>query len=454
MHDYDTLITNGNVVLKDSVQPLNLGIKDGYIKDIGKSLQGTALHEYNAEGLYVFPGSIDVHVHFNEPGREDWEGFDSGSAMMAAGGCTTYFDMPLNGIPSTTDQSALSKKAQIGQEKSFVDFGLWGGLVPGNEDELAGLSRQGVVGFKAFMSPSGNKEFESADDETLLRGMRKITKLGKVLALHAESTPIVELLQQESAEQGVSGPDDYAASRPVEAEIEAVQRALSFAKVTGCPLHFVHISSAETIDIIDKAKQEGVDVTVETCAHYLLFNHNALQEEGAVAKCAPPLRSEKERQALVQSLLDGKIDMVSSDHSPCTPDLKETDDMFRAWGGINGGQFTLMALLDIASQYDHSFTEVAGWSADFPSQRFQLESEKGSIEKGKFADLALIDVNQTHVITTDDLFTKHSQSLYEGHSFPCKVISTFHRGNLVYHYKMGVSANASGEWIHDYSHRS
>lgn len=243
-----------------------------------------------------------MHVHFSEPGRAHWEGFETGSQMMAAGGCTTYFDMPLNGIPSTVDQKALLEKVNVGEEKSVIDFGLWGGLVPGNIEDLEELAKSGVIGFKAFLSTTGNDEFERADDFTLLHGMKKIAKLGKVLALHAESEPITQWLKQEKEELGLFSSDDYAATRPVHAESEAVERAITYAGLTGCPLHFVHISSGLAIEKIESAKQRGLDVTVETCPHYLLFNQNDLIEKGAVAKCAPPLREKAEQERLINLL--------------------------------------------------------------------------------------------------------------------------------------------------------
>lgn len=439
MKEYDTLIKNGYVVLPDRVQKLDIGIRDGCIAAIGEGLHAPASLEYNAENRYIFPGGIDVHVHFNEPGREDWEGFSTGSAMMAAGGMTTYFDMPLNGIPSTVSLSALHEKTQIAGQKSIVDFGLWGGLVPGNEEELAGFA-DGVIGFKAFMSPSGNPQFERADDQTLLQGMKQIAKLGSLLALHAESAPMIKHMQ---AEQTGTDADAYAGSRPIEAETEAVQRAINFAKLTGCPLHFVHISNAETIDTIEEAKQDGMDITVETCAHYLLFNHSSLQTQGAAAKCAPPLRPEKERQHLVQYLLDGKIDIVSSDHSPCPPELKDTTNMFTAWGGINGGQFTLMALIETALRYQVPLSRVAAWVSSNPAARFQLDKTKGEAAVGKTADLVVVDLETSHTITAQDLYTKHQQSLYIDHTFPCRIIQTFYQGEVVYHHQTGVTNHPS-----------
>ncbi|WP_054635958.1 allantoinase [Thalassobacillus sp. C254] len=448
MYDYHLVIKNGKVVTPNGVKDYEIGIKDGLISALEQEVKGSTEQIWNAQGQYIFPGAIDVHVHFNEPGREVWEGFSTGSAMLAAGGVTTFFDMPLNGIPSTVTKEAFEEKKSIASSKSLVDFGLWGGLVPGNEEELSALSESGVVGFKAFMSPSGNEEFERADDDTLLKGMRRIAQLGKVLALHAESTPIVELLQKEKESQGLSDADAYASSRPIEAEVEAVQRAISFARITGCPLHFVHISSAAAAVEIQKAKQEGLDITLETCPHYLLFTHQDLAQKGALAKCAPPLRKKHERERLVEALVKGQIDMVSSDHSPCTPDLKDQDNMFTAWGGINGGQFTLLSMIELALIYDLPFHEVAQWTASAPARRFGLDKIKGELKVGLQADLAVVHTSDAFTAVKDNMYDKHKFSVYEGRTFPCSVAAVFSSGEIVYEKNKGlISTRPGGKWL-------
>lgn len=449
MNDFDTIIRSGNVVLKDGVSAMDIGIKDGKIKEITGHLHGTSSTEIQAEGQFVFPGMIDVHVHINEPGREDWEGFTTGGFMMASGGCTTYFDMPLNGIPSTTTREALLHKAEIAEAKSTVDVGLWGGLVPGNKEDLADLAKEGVVGFKAFLSASGNEEFEAVDDLSLLTGMREIARLNKVLALHAESDTITKFLTQEKVQANLLSPDDYAESRPIIAEVEAVERALHYAELTGCPLHFVHISSAQAIEKIEQAKQKGMDVTVETCAHYLLFNHHDLVEKGAIAKCAPPLREKEEQQRLIELLKQGKFDMVSSDHSPCPFELKDpkTHHLFEAWGGINGGQFTLLAMIELAIKHHIPFPKIAAMTASNPASRFGLADIKGEIKVGLDADLALVSLDQHHTVKPTNFFAKHNkQSVYMGHTFPCRIMKTFNRGTKVYEDGQTEPLMINGVW--------
>ncbi|MCO7175033.1 allantoinase [Sporolactobacillus kofuensis] len=444
---YDLLIKNGDVVLAHEVKKLDIGIKDGKIAALGDLLEDQAEKVINAKGKTIVPGMIDVHVHFDEPGRENWEGFDTGSAMLAAGGCTTFFDMPLNGIPSTVNKKVFDEKVVIGEAKSHIDFGLWGGLVPENLMDLEGLAHAGAIGFKAFLSPSGNPYFHSVDDSSLLEGMKRIAKLGAVLALHSESAPMVTFLQKEKEAQGLTGYDAYAESRPVLAEIEAVSRALMFAELTGCPLHFVHISSAEAVDLIQTAKKKGQDVTLETCPHYLLYNHDDFRQVGVVGKCAPPLRSESEQYALVDRLAHQQIDMISSDHSPCEWKDKQKDNLFEAWGGISGGQFSLLSAIEIALAHHLPLTQVAEWTAKRPAERFRIAAEKGEIREGADADLALVALDVPHVVTKDTLFQKNKFSLYEGHVFPSSIQMTISRGTLVYSTDKQINDEAKGRWI-------
>ncbi|MFE5427463.1 allantoinase [Peribacillus simplex] len=448
MSIYDLIIRNGYVVFPDEVKKADLAIQDGVIVKVGDRLDDKADVEYEAGGQHIFPGMIDVHVHFSEPGRAHWEGFETGSQMMAAGGCTTYFDMPLNGIPSTVDRKALLEKGKLGEMKSVIDFGLWGGLVPGNIDDLEDLAKSGVIGFKAFLSATGNEEFERADDFTLLHGMKKIAELGKVLALHAESDPITQWFKQEKEQNGLFSANDYAATRPVQAEAEAVGRAITYAELTGCPLHFVHISSSLAIEKIQSAKQKGLDVTVETCPHYLLFNQDDLIEKGAVAKCAPPLRGREEQERLITGLMEGKFDMISSDHSPCPYELKDPaiHNIFEAWGGISGGQFSLLSMIELAVLHGIPLHKVAEWTASAPAKRFGLSSRKGQIKEGMDADLAIVSLNGTHEVSETNFFAKHKHSVYMGHIFPCQITGTINKGKIVYQTDV-ISEGERGEWL-------
>lgn len=429
---YDLLIKGAKIVTEEGVLSQDVGIKDGIIAEIGSLSAENSKDTFEAEGLYLFPGAVDCHVHLDEPGREHWEGFETGTAMLAAGGCTTYFDMPLNGIPSTTTVQAFEEKKKIAKEKSVVDFELWGGLVPGNLDDIAGLAEAGVVGFKAFLSESGNKEFEAVDDETLLLGMMEIAKHNKILALHSESNVITSVMKSLFEKKGDVSADAYAASRPVEAEVEAVERAIQYARLTGCRLHFVHISTGEAVEAIVRAKEQGLDVSLETCPHYLLFSHDDLKTNGASAKCAPPLREKPVRDGLVSALIDGKIDMISSDHSPCPPEMKNEENLFQSWGGISGGQYTLASVIELALQRNIPLEKVAYWTAVSPANRFGFGKKKGKIEVGYDADLVVVDLDHEYTVTKENMYAKHKVSLYENHSFPCKINATFTKGKLVY----------------------
>ncbi|RTQ89251.1 allantoinase AllB [Lysinibacillus telephonicus] len=446
MIEFDLIIKNGFIVLEKEIRKMDIGIRNGKISAIQDCVEGTAKREIDALNQYIFPGVIDVHAHFSEPGREFWEGFSTGSQMMAAGGCTTYFDMPLNGIPSTINKKALLDKASIGEVKSCVDFGLWGGLVPGNVENLKELAELGVVGFKAFLSETGNEEFQNVDDLTLLYGMQEISKLGKVLALHAESAPITSWLQNRKIKFGQLSADDYLASRPAIAEFEAVNRAIAYAQITNCPLHFVHISSPDAVLAIQKAKLNGMDITLETCPHYLLFNHDDLIEKGAIAKCAPPLREEEVKQQLVSLFVEGKFDMISSDHSPCTPDMKDSKmhNIFTAWGGISGGQFTLLSTIELVLQNNMSLLQVAKYTSTNPAHRFKLKG-KGKIEVEKDADLVIVSM-EPFKVDESELFSKHKLSIYVGHTFPCRIKQTIARGNVLFENGQ-INLGTRGEWL-------
>ena len=449
MEKMNLMIRNGTVVLPTGLEQIDIGVKDGRIHILGKNLLNDSEKIWDATNQYVFPGMIDVHVHFSEPGREHWEGFRTGSHMVAAGGCTTYFDMPLNGIPSTVTEEALSIKANLGNEKSLVDFSLWGGLVPGNEGDLEVLAKSGVIGFKAFLSTTGNKEFEAVDDITLLNGMKQIAKLGKVLALHSESAAMTDWLKEQKEKEGKCTADDYLETRPIMAEVEAVQRAIYYSEITGCPLHFVHISSAEAIKIIQQAKARGLNITVETCPHYLLFNHQDLRKRGTVAKCAPPLREKDEQEKLVNLLINQKFDMISSDHSPCPYELKDpkVHNLFQAWGGISGGQFTLLSIIELAVKYEIPFESVAKWTAQNPAKRFGISDRKGQIKEGKDADFAIVTLDKSFTVTEDNFYAKHKESLYLGHTFPCVITGTINRGNVVYENGRVMGSTPYGCWV-------
>ncbi|MEC0125399.1 allantoinase AllB [Paenibacillus pabuli] len=448
----DTIIRGARVVLRDSIEELDIGITGEKITALSSLLVGGEDTEIiKANGLTVMPGAVDIHVHFNEPGLASWEGFKSGSASLAAGGITTYVDMPLNGVPPTIRPDAWNLKIKAAEGQSYVDYAFWGGLVPGNQAELGPLADRGVAGFKAFMSePGGEGEdiFARADDDTLLNGMQEIAKLNRILALHAEDEAMVAELGARSMAAGRIGPMDYVQSRPAEAEVSAVSRALEYGEQTGCALHFVHISSREALDLIAEAKQRGQDVTSETCPHYLTLTDEDVVRLGAVAKCAPPLRSQAEQDQLWDALEAGLIDIIASDHSPCPPSMKQSDNFFEIWGGISGAQSTLLLMLEEGHlQRNIALPLLGRVLALQPARRLGLES-KGEIAIGKDADLVLIDWEKSTTLNTNDLLYTHKQSPYVGRTFSSRITDVFCRGGRVYSSTTGLSAEPIGRFVH------
>jgi allantoinase len=426
MGHYDVLIRGGRVVTASGIIESDIAISDEVIAVVEPSMEGSARTEIDASHLHIFPGLVDAHVHLCEPGRTHWEGFTSGSRAFAAGGVTTIFDMPLNAYPPTNDKASFELKLAAAKKSSSIDFALWGGLVPGNIDRLEELAECGVVGFKAFMA-SSLEDFQNVDDLTLYEGMTEAARLGLPVAVHAESNPIVGRLTQRALARARTSARDYSYSRPVIAELEAISRALLFAEETGCTLHIVHVSTGRGVDLVAAARARGVDASCETCAHYLALTEEDLEMLGPVAKCAPPLRTQEEQDALWDRILDGSLPMVTSDHSPCPPDMKAGDDYFRAWGGISGGQSIMRVLLTVGSEWGVSLPTISSLTSQASAHRFGL-SRKGRIEVGSDADLTLVNITQSGVLEAEDLFYRHKHSPYVGKKLTGRVVHTLLRG--------------------------
>jgi allantoinase len=362
----------------------------------------------------------------------EWEGAATGSRALAAGGGTLFFDMPLNSSPCTVDAAAFDAKRTALEQTSVTDFGLWGGIVPGNAHHLEELAGRGVVGFKAFLCNSGLPEFPRADDLTLFEGMRVAAACGLPVAVHAESEEITSGLTRGIREAGGSDVKAFLKSRPVLAEVEAIQRAALLARETGAWLHIVHISSGRGVAAALEARARGTNLTIETCPHYLFFTEEDMERLGAVAKCAPPLRSANERDALWQHLLDGDVDMIASDHSPSSPDLKCDADFFRVWGGIAGVQSRLAVLLESGHhQRGLTLPAIAQVSAVTPGHKFRMPG-KGAIAPGYDADLTLVDLGTSSTLRSEDLHQRHKQSPYTGSLFRGTVRRTLLRGRTIF----------------------
>jgi allantoinase len=432
MLTFDLIVRGGTVVKNSGLERADLGISDGRIIALEPELSGTSRAEIDARGLHVLPGVIDTHVHFNEPGRTDWEGVASGSRAFAAGGGTTFVDMPLNSSPVTVDGPSFDLKLAAMQASSLTDFALWGGLVPGNLDALPELAARGVMGFKAFMSNSGLAEFDAADDLTLLEGMRIAAQLGLPVAVHAESDVITGALSGRSRAAGKTGIQDYLTSRPVIAELEAISRAILLAEETGCALHIVHISSGRGVALAAQARARGVNVTLETCPHYLAFTEDDLERLGAVLKCAPPVRDRLERDHLWREVLAGQVDIIGSDHSPAPPEMKTSSDFFKIWGGISGVQSTLAVMLSEGVQARGLLLEsVAKMLATTPAERFKF-THKGKLALGFDADFSLVDLSRGFTLEPEALLYRHTQSPYLGQTFAGVIQRTVSRGQTIF----------------------
>ncbi|HEX7263246.1 MAG TPA: allantoinase AllB [Candidatus Dormibacteraeota bacterium] len=404
------IVRGGTVVTARGIERADVAIDGGQITAVGRNLAEDG-EEIDASGLHVFPGGIDSHVHFNEPGRTEWEDIAHGSGALAAGGYTSFIDMPLNNLPVTTDVAAFDLKLEAMKRSAKVDFGLWGGLVPGNVDQLEQLVRRGVMGFKAFMCPSGIEEFPASDLVTLREGMKHIADLGSILLVHAEDP--ARLLEPRG-----KGAMDFVRSRPPAAEWSAIAQAIDLAAATGCRLHVVHVSTAGGMDLIRDARQKGVDVSGETCPHYLLYGEEDLDRLGGIAKCAPPFRTALDREALWAA------EMIVSDHSPSTLDLKVGDDFISIWGGISGCQSTRQLLL---AQDRLDPAQVAAVTAKNIAMRFGLEG-KGDIATAYDADLWIVDLNGDDVVRREDLLYRNAFSAHEGQRIRGRTVKTLIRG--------------------------
>ncbi len=413
------IIRNGTLITPEGPVRADLAVEEGRIAAIAPELPGSG-EEIEARGLAVFPGLIDVHVHFNEPGRAEWEGAATGSSALASGGGTLFFDMPLNSSPCTVDGPAFDQKRAALEGASYTDFALWGGIVPGNAGALEELAARGVIGFKAFMADSGLPEFPRSDDRTLFDGMRIAARLGLPVAVHAENNELVRAA-------GGSSMREYLDSRPVLAEVEAIRRAALLAREAGAKLHIVHISSGRGVAAALEARAAGCDISIETCPHYLYFTEEDMLRIGAAAKCAPPLRPAGEREALCAALLKGEIDIVGSDHSPAPPAMKQDANFFRVWGGIAGVESTLAVLLDRGCPPER----IAALCGAHPAARFGIEG-KGRLAVGNDADFALVDLESSYTLHAGALFQRHRLSPYAGARFRGVVRRTVLRGQTIF----------------------
>jgi allantoinase len=393
---------------------------------------GTLLHD--AHDSIVMPGIVDTHVHINEPGRTEWEGFSAATRTAAAGGITTLIEMPLNSIPATTTAAGFREKLAAAAGKLWVDVGFWGGVVPGNATELRPLWESGVFGFKCFLVPSGVEEFAHVTESDLRATLPELDTLKAPLLVHAElPDPIAEAVKK------ISGSDvrrysTWFVSRPRAAENEAIELLVKLAREFGARIHIVHLSSSDAVPTLQNAKSGGLAVTVETCPHYLTFDAEGIADGKTEFKCAPPIREKENREKLWAALGDGTIDFIATDHSPCPPAMKllEAGDFLRAWGGIAALELSLPAVWTEASSRGYSVPRLAEWLCIGPARLVGLENRKGAIAVGYDADFAIWNPDAKFLVDPANLQQRHKITPYAGRELIGLVEMTFLRGRKVF----------------------
>lgn len=427
------LVVRGRrVVLRGGVRPAALHVAEGRISAIeeyGEVPAGASLVE--AGDLVVLPGLVDTHVHINDPGRSDWEGFEHATRAAAAGGVTTLVDMPLNSVPPTTNIEGLEAKLHAARGRCHVDVGFWGGVVPANAAALEPLARGGVLGFKCFLSPSGVDEFPHVREEDLQSALPILAGLGLPLLAHAE---LPARLRDPDPARDPREHQTWLDSRPAQSEHAAIELLTRLAHQHGAHLHIVHLASADALPALGAARAAGVRVTVETCPHYLSFAAEDIANGATAFKCAPPIRERSHRERLWDALASGRIDMVATDHSPAPPALKDLTDgnFLRAWGGISSLQLGLSVVWTGASARGISFESIATWMAGAPARLAGLDRRKGAIEAGFDADLVIWDPDAETVVEARSLQHRHSITPYAGMPLRGRVRTTMVRGHIVF----------------------
>jgi allantoinase len=450
------LAIRGAIVISDGAYARDILIRDGQVAGLVERGASSADEEIDATGLFALPGAVDAHVHFNDPGRADWEGWASGTRAAAAGGVTTVLDMPLNSVPPVLDGASFDAKREVAERTSLVDFALWGGLVGTDPAPLRDLAQRGAVGVKAFLCDSGVPEFPAVADADLAAAMRGAASAGLLVAVHAEDEALVRQATERVRASGRRDPGAWLISRPALAEARAVGRACAAAAESGARLHIVHLSAADALGAIGVARAAGTNVTAETCAHYLVFDDADVLVHGPLLKCAPPIRDAANRDALWAAIQSGRIDFVASDHSPC-PAMDKTrgrDDIFAAWGGVSGVQSLLPAVFTEARRRAGRALDarkVAGFIAwrlsAKPAERFGLSPRKGRISAGADADIVLLQPDREWTLEPAAVQTRSGLTPYAGRRFTGAVVRTLVRGTTVFHDGEFPAAPGHGRFV-------
>lgn len=435
MSNPDLIIRSRRVVTHEAVNPASIHIRDGVV---------SALCEWNdvpadaplvdAGDAVVMAGIVDAHVHVNEPGRTRWEGFATATRAAAAGGVTTLVDMPLNSIPPTTTLEGFHEKLAAAQGQCQIDTAFWGGVVPGNTGELKPLLEAGVRGFKCFLIHSGVDEFPHVTETDLLEAMPELKKLNSVLLVHAEVPEPIDAVAEQLKDADAQAYQTFLKSRPRASENQAIELMVKLCRQTGARVHIVHHSSSDVLPLLKAARAEGLPLTVETCPHYLTFAAEEIPDGATHFKCCPPVRERENREKLWEALADGVIDMIVSDHSPCTPDLKlqETGDFLEAWGGIAALQFSLPVIWTQAEKRGFGLRELTRWMSAAPAQLAGLDKRKGKLEKGFDADIVIWHPEKEFKVTTEIIEFKNKLTPYAGMNLRGVVEAAYVRGEKVY----------------------
>lgn len=430
--DFDLVIRAQRAVLPEGLSTAEVGVREGKIVEIataGAVLSGTASANAKLVELgddqVLLPGLVDSHVHVNDPGRSEWEGFASATRAAAAGGVTTIVDMPLNSLPPTVNVEALDIKREVAGAKAFIDVGFWGGAIPGNTGDLKPLFDAGVYGFKCFLEDSGVDEFPPLEPDELRADLAELAKYDGLLIVHAEDHSVMAEAPKNSGRKF----SDFLASRPREAENVAIARVIEAARETGARAHILHLSSADALPQIAAAKAEGVKLTVETCPHYLVFTSEEIPDGATTHKCCPPIREESNREALWQGLVDGTIDCIVSDHSPSTAELKllDTGDFGAAWGGISSLQLGLSLVWTEAAKRGIDLAEVVAWMSSAPAAVAGVQ-DKGAIALGNDADFAVFAPDEEWTVHATELYHRNQISAYDTRAVRGAVKQTILRG--------------------------
>lgn len=426
----DLIIKGNNILTPDGLRPAVVVVRDGSIYSVSETLPENAVTIVDIGNSILMPGIIDPHVHINEPGRTDWEGFETATKAAVAGGVTTLIDMPLNASPVTTSVKALEEKIQAATPQLHCNCGYWGGIIPGNTHEIEGLVHKGVTGFKAFLTHSGIEDFPNVTAADLEMAMPIIARHQLPLLVHCELMPDLQYPLQDNKRSY----RQYMASRPSLWEQAAIALMIHLCELYRCQVHIVHLSAAAAIETIRVAKQKGLPLTVETGQHYLYFNAEEIPDGNTSFKCAPPIRERENNAQLWDALKAGIIDFVATDHSPCPPELKqlETGDFTQAWGGIASLQLALPALWTAGKDRGITIPQIARWLCENPAILTGLQHKKGKIAEGYDADLVVWDPEKSFTVNAEDLYHKHKLTPYLNERLFGVVEQTYLKGIKVF----------------------